>query len=426
MPLDPRQVLERAIASSPAEHTVASVGIEERASTRFANNAITQNVSVREHYLSVTAAFGNRSGVASGTDLSDDGIRRLVDKAAEIARSSEPDPEYMPPAEPAVYPEPPGHAESTRSCTPDSAAETIVGAVGAARQSGVRLAGSFSRDYGRSALMNSRGLYVENESTWARYVNTAVADDSSGWATRGARDIRDIDVPKATRAAIDKATFGAEPREVPAGEYTVILEPDATADFLGCLYWSLDAKAAHEGRTALSGKEGQQIAASNVTISSLPTHPLCGRSRSVEGGVPATDVHWIENGTLKNLRYSRYWAARCGHDVTQPVNFVMAGGTTSLDEMIRSTERGILVTRFWYIRMVDPMKLLLTGMTRDGLFWIEGGEVRHGIRNLRFNESPLRVLNAIESMSPAACVGSPEVVPAIKVRDFRFTSGTSF
>lgn len=426
--MDSRIILERALASTSADHVTATYQETVEASTRFANNVITQNVAHRRASLNVTVAFDNWVGSASSNDCSEEGIRATVSQAEAIARESSPDPEFLPPVEgPQTYPS--GGAlcfPETLAMTPDEAAIVVVEAIRRAEKAGMRLAGSFTRHYSKTALMNNRGLWVESEETWARYVNTAVASDSSGWATRASRNARHVDVAGAVEIAVRKAEQSAHPREIPPGKYTVILEPDATADLLSCFYDVLDAKAAHEGRSCLSGKEGMCIAQSDVTISSLPTHPLCGGTPFIEGGLPAPDVHWIRNGTLENLRYSRYWAEKTNHPVTQPVNFIMEGGAQSLEELIASTAQGILVTRFWYIRFVDPMTFLLTGMTRDGLFWVEEGKIQYGLKNLRFNDSPLRVLNAIEGMGPSVLTDSPTVVPAIKVREFHFTSGTTF
>jgi predicted Zn-dependent protease len=423
---DARALLAQTLAQATADHVTASLRVDEELSTRFANNAITQNMRRSEATLHVACAFGDRVGAASGNDFSADGMRALVARAEAIAQQSAPDPEFVPPPEPQVCPPTPTYSSDTRECTPDAAASLVVAAVQLAEKAGLSLAGSLTAEYSSRALLNSRGHFVAYPSTWARYVNTAVAEDSSGWAASGSRSLRNVDVRGAAETAVRKAEMGARPRDIPPGRYTVVLEPEAVADLLGYFYGVLDAKAAHEGRTCMSGKEGTRIAGENVTVASIPGQPECGGSPIIEAGLPAPDVHWIASGILANLSYSRFWARQTGHAVTQPVNLVMQGGAASLEELIESTDRGILVTRFWYIRFVDPMKFLLTGMTRDGLYWIEGGKVRHGLRNMRFNDSPLQVLNAVEGMSAAVAVGSPNLLPALKVRDFHFTSGTAF
>jgi predicted Zn-dependent protease len=422
-----RDIMERALSHATADHVTVSVHESEELVTRIANSAITQNVDRRDRSMTVSAGFGTQVGHASDNDLSDEGVRAVVRRAEDIAKSVSPDPEHMPPPPaPDGYPTVAASSDETRAFTPDDAASAILGAVRAADKGSVTLAGSYRTSWSSEAVLNSAGLYHAEDSTWAQYTNTAMTDDSSGWATSAARSVADVDVTATAASAIHKARVGQAPKDVAPGAYTVIFEPNATHDLLSTFYGVLDAKAAHEGRTCLRDKEGEKVAGENITIASVPTHADVGQSATVEAGLPAPEVKWIDRGTLANLRYSRYWAAKHDHAVTQPVNFVMDGGEGSVDDLIASTERGILVTRFWYIRFVDPMTFLLTGMTRDGLFWVEDGEVRHGITNLRFNESPLRVMENVEAMSVASRVGSPAMVPALKVRDFRFTSGTSF
>ncbi len=424
---DTRDIMERALSLATADHVTVSVHESEELVTRIANSAITQNVDRRDTSLTVSAAFGTQVGHASDNDISEVGVRAVVRRAEDIARSVSPDPEYMPPpAAPDAYPTVAGSSGETRAFAPSDAASAILEAVQAADKGRVTLAGRYRTSWSSEAVLNSAGLYHAEDSTWAQYTNTAMTDDSSGWATSAGRSVADVDVMATADSAIHKARVGQAPRDVEPGAYTVILEPNATHDLLSTFYGVLDAKAAHEGRTCLRDKEGEQVAGENITIASVPTHAEVGVSATVEAGLPAPEVKWIDAGTLANLRYSRYWADKNGHAVTQPVNFVMQGGEGSTEDLIASTERGILVTRFWYIRFVDPMTFLLTGMTRDGLFWVEDGEVRHGITNLRFNESPLRVMENVEAMSATSRVGSPAMVPALKVRDFRFTSGTSF
>ena len=205
------------------------------------------------------------------------------------------------------------------------------------------------------------------------------------------------------------------------------MEPAAVAELLSYMFYSMDAKAAHEGRSAFTGKEGTRIGTDAVHIYSQPQHPQCPAHPFFSNGLPTTNIDWIENGVLKNLVYDRYWAQHTEHAYTgSPTNFIMGGADTSLEDLIASVDKGILITRFWYIRFVDPMKLLLTGMTRDGLFWIENGEIQYGIKNLRFNESPLNVIANIEMLGKPMRVHSYMCVPPLQVKDFTFTSGTSF
>jgi len=233
---------------------------------------------------------------------------------------------------------------------------------------------------------------------------------------------------------VDKALAGRDPKALPPGKYTVILEP-AAMDLVSFMLSGFNALAVDEGRSFLTGKVGEKIVGDNITMASDPYHPL-HQGRPYDGdGVPTEQVTLVENGTAKNLVYDRLTAKKHGVEPTghggggrnaygaYPSYMVMEGGNATLEDMIASTDKGILVTRFWYMRMVDPMKVIVTGMTRDGTFWIENGKIAYGIKNFRFNESVLEMLGNVDMMSEPVLSGGA-VVPAIKVRDFNFTSGT--
>jgi len=302
--------------------------------------------------------------------------------------------------------------------------------IGFCSRRGVTAAGSFTTSQSFTAVANSAGLFGYFRRTEAHLVTTVMTDSSSGWAQAIHWTLGRVNAAEVVEVAYHKALTGRQPRPLEPGRYTVILEPEAVAGMIEVLGYGLDAKAAHEGRSALSGKEHQRIAGANITLRSQPTHPECPAAPFLSDGWPTPEVTWIDRGTLATLAYSRFWAHKTGHPRTDhPTNLILEGGEASLEEMVASVERGLLVTRFWYIRMVDPMKLLLTGMTRDGLFWIEEGKIQHGLKNMRFNESPLRLLNQVERCGKAAqrCgEWLPCYLPPLKVRDFQFTSGTLF
>ncbi len=422
-------VLEQVLSYRTAEEMEVSLEEEQEASTRFANNAITQNVAKRDVKVTVKAVYGQRVGRASVTELSETALRACVARAEAIARATEPDPEYLPLPGPQEYPEISSHDERVAAATPDERAITIREAIAAAEGAGLQAAGSFATNAYRMVLANSSGLYHEQQLTDAQFVMTAMADDSSGWARTSGYRWDQLDPQTAARSAVEKALAARDPRDVEPGAYTVILEPAAVADFFGFLGYTMDAKAADEGRSAFTGKEGRRIGRETVTLSTQPIHPEVPTLRTADDGLPRPATTWIENGVLNTLSYSRFWAQKTGKPFTgRPSNLVMAGGEASLEDLIAGVERGLLVTRFWYIRFVDPMKLLLTGMTRDGLYWIEDGQVRHGLRNVRFNESPLRCLERIEALGHPARAGryGGAYVPPLRIEGFQFSSGTSF
>lgn len=425
----PAALLEKALAYSQAEHAEVSYQEAREASTRFANNAITQNVAKRNGALTVKAAFGQQTGQATVTDLSEDGIRNCVAQAEAIARASQPDTEYLPPPGPQAYPAVRSYDERVARATPDDRAAGIRQATAEAERRGLQSAGSLATNAYQYALANSAGLYHEQLLSSTQFVCTAMSGDSSGWAQSGGYRWEHVTPGENAARAGEKALVGREPQDLPPGEYTVILEPAAVGDFFGFLAWTMDAKAAHEGRSAFTGKEGERIGVPGISLRSQPDHAEVPTRAFAEDGLRAPATTWIEDGVLQTLSYDRFWAERSGHAFTgRAQNLVMGGGEQSLEELIGSVERGVLVTRFWYIRFVDPMKLLLTGMTRDGVFLIEDGKVSRGLRNMRFNESPLRCLERVSALGRNESAGRYEFcyVPALRIEQFRFTSGTAF
>jgi predicted Zn-dependent protease len=244
---------------------------------------------------------------------------------------------------------------------------------------------------------------------------------------RDVNDAKRFDGAASSAIAVDKAVASREAQAIEPGKYTVIMEPTAAVELLQPLVFGMDARSADEGRSPLSkagggSKVGEKLVGDAVTIWSDPTSDDVPTSPWGNDGRPYEKTHWIENGVVQNLYYSRYWAEKQGKPATPaPSNFLMAGGKASLDDLIKDTARGILVTRFWYIRFVDPQTLLLTGLTRDGTFLIEDGKIKHAIKNLRFNESPIIMLNNVEALGqPVRIQGS--MIPPMRIRDFTFTS----
>jgi predicted Zn-dependent protease len=245
----------------------------------------------------------------------------------------------------------------------------------------------------------------------------------------------------ADRAA-RKALESREPGEIAPGKYQVILEPAAVLDLLGFLFFDFGGLAIHEQRSCLTGRLGQKLFGDNINVRDDVYHPLQAGAPFDGEGMPRQRVTLVEKGVAKNVVYARQTAQKMGTEPTghgfplpneygeAPMNIVMEGGRASIEEMVGSTDRGLLVTRLWYIREVDPFQKILTGMTRDGTFWIENGEIRHGVRNFRFNQSVIEMLSNVEMMGPAQRTAGEEsfemVVPAMKVRDFNFSSLTKF
>ncbi|NCO37415.1 MAG: peptidase C69 [Armatimonadetes bacterium CG_4_10_14_3_um_filter_66_18] len=417
----------RALDASRAEHTELWLGSSRKGATRFANDAITQNLVSENATLSVRCAFGNRVGSARTNELSAESLTSAVRRAEEIAQASEPDTEYLPPLPPQEYESVHADADATAQFGPEGRADWVQRVVALASARGVRSAGSATTWESAQFLANSSGLRAQHRTTGARLVATAMTDSSSGWAAGTHWDVGELDAESMAQRAVDKADASRDPRDLEPAAYTVVLEPAAVAELLTFLVWSMDAKAAHEGRSAFAGLEGTNLAAESITLRSDPTHPECPGDPFGGEGLPSRKLSWIDRGRVANLIYSRFWAQKTGREPTGwPANVLLEGGSGSTDDLVARVDRGLLITRFWYIRHVDARKLLLTGMTRDGTFWIEGGRVRHGVKNVRFNFSPLEMLKNVERLGAPQRVGLDDLVPPLIVRDFRFTSGTSF
>jgi len=413
-----------------------------QALTRFANNAIHQNVAERTTQLSVRAAIEGRTARASTNRLDAASIRAVVERAIAITRLTEPDAELLPLAEPAEYRSVARWSEATAHSTPQQRAEAVAEAIRAVEGAGQTAAGIYSTDDTQYALMNSRGVRAEHRETMARFSITAMAGDSSGWAKASACDLRDLNPLALALSASRKAAQSSAPRELPAGRYTVILEPAAALDLTGQMFGDFSATAIRDGRSFLNDRIGKKIFGDNITIHDDVCHPLQSGAPFDGEGVPRRGLTLVEAGVVRDIAYSRQAAAHAGVEPTghgfplpneygeTPANIVIAGGDTPVEQMVASTERGILVTRFWYIREVDPYEKIFTGMTRDGTFLVEGGRVTAGVRNFRFNQGLMEMLSNVEALSPAVRASGEEtfdmVVPAMKVRGFNFTEVTKF
>ena len=435
------QVVDAARAGGVTE-VEAILASDTSALTRFANNAIHQNVSERNTQLSVRAVAGGRSARASTNRLDREAIRGVVEQAIAITRLTESDPELQPLADPAAYPEVSRWFESTACSTPAGRARAVAEAIGAVEAAGQTAAGIYSTEESSFALLNSRGVNASYRETTARFSITAMAGDSSGWAKAGACDLRDLNPLELARGAARKASQSGAPRELPSGRYTVILEPAAVLDLVGQMFADFSGTAIREGRSFLNDRIGKKVFGGNITIHDDACHPLQSGAPFDGEGVPRRRLTLVDGGVVRDIAYSRQAAALAGAAPTghgfplpneygeMPVNIVIAGGDSYIEKMLASTERGILVTRFWYIREVDPYEKIFTGMTRDGTFLVEDGLIAAGVRNFRFNQSLVEMLSNVESLSATVRASGEEtfdmVVPAMKVRDFNFTEVTRF
>jgi predicted Zn-dependent protease len=435
------QVVDAARALGVAE-VEAIVAGGEHALTRFANNAIHQNVAARDTNLSVRPVIDGRTARATTNRLDPDGIRSVVAEAVAITRLTAPDPDLQPLAGPAEYQAAERWFEATAQVTPRERALAVAEAIRVVEGAGQTAAGIYSTGDSFFAALNSRGLSAWHRETMARFSITAMASGSSGWAKAGACYHGDLDPVQSAAAASNKAAASHSPRELPPGRYTVILEPAAVLDLAGQMFGDFSATAVRDGRSFLNDRIGRKVFGGNIDIYDDAYHPLQSGAPFDGEGVPRQPLTLVEGGVVKEIAYSRQAAARAGVAPTghgfplpnelgeAPLNIVIAGGDSSVEEMVASTERGILVTRLWYIREVDPYQKVFTGMTRDGTFLVEAGRIAAGLRNFRFNQSLMEMLSNVEALSqPVRASGeeSPDmVVPAMKIRDFHFTEVTRF
>jgi predicted Zn-dependent protease len=433
---DARALVERVVKMSKADEIQVNIAGGHQTNVRFADNRISTSGGVSDLSISVSSAFGPKHAVASTNDVSDAGLERAVRQSETLARLAPDDPEAMPLLGPQTYRETRSYFESTATLTPQARAEPARRAIGAAKADGtLKAAGFVAAGAGMEAIGNNRGLFAYQPSTSVNYTLTVRTTDGtgSGWAGADHPDWSQVDFKAVADTAIHKARLSRNPQPIAPGRYTVILEPQAVGDLVQRMANALNARTADEGRSAFAKRGGgtrigERIVDEGVTLFSDPSDPQLLNAPFDEQGLPLARQTWIENGVLKTLAYSRFWAAKQGRQPTGSANALkLTGGDASVDDMIRATPRGVLVTRFWYIRPVDPRTLLFTGLTRDGTFLIEEGKISRPVQNLRFNESPLFMLNNVEMVGRPVRIAGTEsggnvALPALKVREFNFTS----
>jgi predicted Zn-dependent protease len=438
MSRDAAQALTRRVLSlSTADQTRVTVTSERSGNTRFADGGITTSGSSNNTSVTVTVTFGRRRASASTNVLDEPSLKRTIDTASQLARLAPEDPELMPELGPQTYTAVDAFVAGTADLDAEARAEAIGRAVNAATAAGkpageIFAAGYLEANARATAVATSNGLFAYHRTTDADFSVTARTPDGtgSGWAHAGARDWTAVDPAAIGRVAAQKAVASRNPRELAPGMYTAVLEPQAVTDLVPLLAGALNARSADEGRSAFSKagggtRVGEKVADERVTLYSDPSDPSL-RGQPFDGeGLPVRRMVWIEKGILRNLFYTRFWAEKQGN---QPTGFPLAGGlalvggSRSTEELIAGCTRGILVTHFFYIRALDPRTVLQTGLTRDGAFLIENGRITQPLKNFRWNESPLLMLNRLEDIGRPEPTAAGRLMPALRVRDFNFTS----
>jgi PmbA protein len=456
-------IFERIKKHSSADEVEVLFYSGQSALTRFANNVIHQNVAEANDGVSVRTSFGGRTARASTNKLDDDSLKRVVRASEDLAKVQHSDPDLLPMPDPQerdrvshdAFSAPPSrYFAETAAITPGLRAEGVSKIVAVADRHKLTTAGIFSNSEFVEGIFNSRGLSDWHTQTSAEISITMLARDSSGWQKSNSPNVNNLDPLALAETAACKAIDSASPREITPAKYTVILEPAAVLDIVGFMFWDFGGQAILDERSFLNNRIGTQLFGENVNIVDDVAHPLQSGAPFDGEGMCRQRVPLVENGIVKRVVYARGTAERMkkstyapkvgpiaptGHGFPlpnemgeMPSNIVLSPPSQpqTLEQMISSTDRGILVTRLWYIREVDPYEKILTGMTRDGTFLIENGKVRAGVRNFRFNESLIHMLSNVEAMgAPVRASGEESfdmVVPAMKVRDFNFTEVTKF
>jgi len=431
-------IAKRALSFASADETRVLITSSNVSNTRFAVNQISTGGDAFDSVVNVISKFGKRSGSASTNQLDDAGLRAAVQMSERVAKLSPEDPEAMPELGPQTYQPGVNWSDATASLDPASRATAVRRITEPAKAAGLVSTGFMEAITGAQAIANGKGLFAYNRSTASVLTTTVRTPDGtgSGWAGATHHDWSRIDAAALGARATAKARTSTNPVAIEPGRYTVVFEPTAVGNLVQFIARALNARAADEGRSFFSSpggknKIGQKVVDERVTITSDPFDPEVAGSPFSSDGLPTQRVVWIENGVVKNLDYDRYWAQKVGRAPTGAGGSIrMNGGSASLEDLIRSTQRGLLVTRFWYLRPVDQRTILYTGLTRDGTFLIENGKITKPVKNLRFNDSPIFMLNNLEAMGVPERVSASEggepgqaiVVPPLKVRDFNFTS----
>ena len=428
---DAENLIARTTKFSKADAIRVNLQSTRESNVRFAANQMSTAGSSTTTTIRIQSVFGKRKASVVTNSRTDDGLRRAVEQSEALARLAPEDPEYLGELGPQQYVAVPAWFDATAALSAEERAKAALTALAPARSANdLTVAGFLVTRARATAIGNNAGLFAYHGSTDANYTVTARTNDGtgSGWAGAAGNDWATLDFAAVAKRAIEKARGSRNPVGLEPGRYTVVLEPDATNDLVPLMAGALQARAAEEGRSAFAKgggatRVGEKIVDERVTLLSDPADPLILATPFDTDGMPLGRQTWIERGVLKQLAYSRFWASKQGKTPTGgAASLRLDGGTESLDQIIAGTERGVLVTHCWYIRAVDQRTLVHTGLTRDGTFLIENGKLARSIKNFRFNESPLFMLNNLDAIGRPVRTAGGDAMPAIRVRDFSFTS----
>lgn len=425
-------VLEHAKAAG-ADDAAISLNNTVESHARFADDRITTSGRSEDVDITATVWVARKRGAASINDTSAAALKQLAGDAVQIAKISPVQREYIPTLGPLEYTGDRGFAASTLNIDVNARAKALQGVLTACRAAKVTGAGFHTARASATAAATANGNRRYFQSSRSEMSLTARTPDGtgSGYYSGDHFDVSRLETQHIATEAVNKAVRSRNPQPIEPGNYPVILEPQAVSDLIGFFTGAFDARTAEEGRSAFSAKDGkthlgEAMFSDRVNLYSDPMHPELPATPATDEGIPATRLSLVEAGVIKNLRYSRYWAQEKKQAPTPgPVNYILEStkAPTSMEEMIKGMKRGLVISRFWYVRVVDPRTLVLTGLTRDGLWWVENGQIKNPVRNLRFNQSVLAMLAPWN----VEAIGAPErlapyFVPALKLSSFTFTS----
>lgn len=428
-----KRLLDRVLmlaASGKGASATASLRGSDGGNTRFAVNEITSSSDVEKLTLSVTVQFGKRSATAVTNQLDDRSIDDVVARAIRMAKLAPVNPEAMEPLGKQKYTAIKAARDGkTVDLSPKERAKAAGAVIGAGDGAKVQIAGFYEHASEMTALASSEGLWAFHAWSSCSMSCTARTTDGtgSGWSSASSNRAVDVDAAALAKIAVDKATSSAKPRRLEPGRYTVVLEPAAVANLVDELSSQLGARRADEGRSFFSKpgggtRVGEKLFPDFITLRTDPTDVALTASPFDGEGVPLTPTRWIDKGTVTALSYGRYWASKQGKPATgSPEGWILDGGKVTRDELIKGVKRGVLITRFWYIRSLDPQTIMLTGLTRDGTFLIENGAIVGPVMNFRFNESPVQMLANCDALTPSVVAGGMRA-PALRTHDFHLAS----
>jgi predicted Zn-dependent protease len=416
-----------------ADDAQVSLNSSVESHARFADNRITTSGRAEDLDVTATVWVSRRRGSTTGNDSSAASLKQLAEDAVQIARVSPVQREYVPTLGPLEYTADRGFAAASAEVDVTARAKALDGVLTACRAAKVTGAGFHSARGLAVAAATANGNRRYFQNTRAEMSVTARTPDGtgSGYFAGDHFDVARLNAQHIAEQAVGKAVRSRQPLPIEPGNYPVILEPQAVSDLIGFFTGAFDARTAEEGRGAFSAKDGkthlgEAMFSERLNLYSDPMHPELPATPATDEGIPASRLSLVDKGVIKNLRYSRFWAQEKKQTPTPgPVNYILEStqAPTSMDEMIKSMKRGLVISRFWYVRVVDPRTLVLTGLTRDGLWWVENGQIKNPVRNLRFNQSVLAMLAPwnVEAIGAPQRL-SPLMVPALKLGAFRFTS----